>query len=76
VWIADRNFCTRAALIGIDHRQASFIIRAHQNLPWDGGRLVAVRRGLRAAGERDARRPVPHLPSHCGQALCAYAPWR
>ncbi|NJN22633.1 MAG: transposase [Leptolyngbya sp. RL_3_1] len=35
VWIADRNFCTRAALIDIDQRQAYFIIRAHQNLPWE-----------------------------------------
>jgi len=35
VWIADRNFCTRAALIGIDQRQAYFVIRAHQKLPWE-----------------------------------------
>lgn len=35
VWIADRNFCTRAALIEIDQRQAYFIIRAHQSLPWE-----------------------------------------
>jgi IS4 transposase len=34
VWIADRNFCTRAALMGIAQRQAYFVIRAHQNLPW------------------------------------------
>jgi IS4 transposase len=35
VWIADRNFCTRAALVGIEQRQAHFIIRAHQRLPWE-----------------------------------------
>ncbi|MEO0644691.1 MAG: transposase [Cyanobacteria bacterium J06650_10] len=35
VWIADRNFCTRVALIEIAQRQAYFIIRAHQNLPWE-----------------------------------------
>ncbi len=35
VWIADRNFCTRAALVGIEQRQAYFIIRAHQRLPWE-----------------------------------------
>ena len=35
VWIADRNFCTRVALIEIEQRQAYFIIRAHQNLPWE-----------------------------------------
>ena len=34
VWIADRNFCTRSALMGIAQRQAYFIIRAHQRLPW------------------------------------------
>ena len=34
VWIADRNFCTRAFLIGIAERFAYFIIREHQNLPW------------------------------------------
>ena len=35
VWIADRNFCTRGALIAIDQRQAYFVIRAHQNMPWE-----------------------------------------
>ncbi|MGB7249960.1 MAG: transposase [Phormidesmis sp.] len=35
VWIADRNFCTRETLIEIGRRQAFFIIRAHQNLPYE-----------------------------------------
>lgn len=35
VWIADRNFCTRAVLTGIDQREAYFIIRAHLNMPWE-----------------------------------------
>lgn len=34
VWIADRNFCTAGFLCGIAERQGYFIIRAHQNLPW------------------------------------------
>ncbi len=34
VWIADRNFCTLATLMGIAQRQAYFVIRVHQNLPW------------------------------------------
>jgi hypothetical protein len=34
VWIADRNFCTRGFLLGLAQRQAYFLIRAHQNLPW------------------------------------------
>ena len=33
VWIADRNFCTRSVLFGIEQRQADFIIREHLNLP-------------------------------------------
>lgn len=34
VWIADRNFCTADFLCGIAERQGYFVIRAHQNLPW------------------------------------------
>jgi hypothetical protein len=34
VWIADRNFCTAGFLCGIAERQGYFVIRAHQNLPW------------------------------------------
>lgn len=34
VWIADRNFCTAGFLCGIAERQSYFVIRAHQNLPW------------------------------------------
>ncbi len=34
LWIGDRNFCTQEFLIGIANKQASFIIRQHQNLPW------------------------------------------
>lgn len=34
VWIADRNFCTADFLSGIAQRQGYFVIRAHQNLPW------------------------------------------
>ncbi len=34
LWIADRNMCTLDFLSGIFQRQASFVIREHQNLPW------------------------------------------
>lgn len=65
VWIADRNFCTRAALIGIDHRQASFIIRAHQNLPWEAlEALTAV--GSSPSGEVFEQ---PVSVTHEGQCL-------
>ena len=33
--LADRNFCTRGFLGGIEARSAYFIIRHHQNLPWE-----------------------------------------
>lgn len=32
--IADRNFCTRAFLVGLARRQAKFILRQHGRLPW------------------------------------------
>jgi Transposase DDE domain len=34
LWIADRNMCTLDFLGGIAQRQACFVIREHQNLPW------------------------------------------
>ncbi len=34
LWIGDRNFCTTDFLFGIESQQAAFIIRQHQNLPW------------------------------------------
>lgn len=34
VWIADRNMCTQGFLIEIDQRDAAFVIREHQNLPY------------------------------------------
>jgi hypothetical protein len=34
LWIADRNMCTLGFLLGIAQRQAAFVIREHQNLPW------------------------------------------
>jgi Transposase DDE domain len=33
-WIEDRNFCTLGFLFGIARRQAFFLVREHQNLPW------------------------------------------
>jgi IS4 transposase len=34
LWIADRNFCVRSFLFGIDARGAYFIIRQHAQLPY------------------------------------------
>jgi IS4 transposase len=35
VWIEDRNFCTLGFLFGIAERDAYFVVRQHQNLPWE-----------------------------------------
>ena len=44
VWIADRNMCTRSFLMGIAQRQGYFVIREHENLPWQGlGELEFVK---------------------------------
>lgn len=52
VWIADRNFCTRAFLCDIDAQDAFFIIRQHGNLPWtSAGQERFV--GRTDAGETD-----------------------
>ena len=34
VWVADRNFCVRDFLCGIDERKGFFVIREHQGLSW------------------------------------------
>ena len=34
LWIGDRNFCTTGLVFGIENKQAAFILRQHQNLPW------------------------------------------
>jgi len=40
LWIADRNFCTRAFLCTIDKREACFITRAHRGLPFEIGEAL------------------------------------
>jgi IS4 transposase len=45
LWIADRNMCTLGFLLGIAGRQAAFVIREHENLPWKAvGELESVGR--------------------------------
>ena len=34
LWIGDRNFCTTGFIFGISSKQAFFLVRQHQNLPW------------------------------------------
>ncbi len=35
LWVADRNFCTRRVLFGLDGHGAALIIREHGQLPWE-----------------------------------------
>lgn len=50
LWIADRNMCTLDFLSGIAQRQSAFVIREHQNLPWQAlSDLQSV--GMIEAGE-------------------------
>ncbi len=34
LWIGDRNFCTTGFIFGIEAKQAFFLVRQHQNIPW------------------------------------------
>ena len=34
LWIGDRNFCTTEFIFRIKSKQAFFLVRQHQNLPW------------------------------------------
>jgi IS4 transposase len=34
-WIEDRNFCTLRFLFEVAERDACFVVRQHQNLPWE-----------------------------------------
>ena len=57
LWIADRNMCILAWLMGVAQRQAAFIVREHQNLPWQAlGELERV--GPLEAGEVSEQRVV------------------
>ena len=35
VWMADRNMCTRSFTCSLDDRWACFVIREHENYPWE-----------------------------------------
>jgi IS4 transposase len=75
LWLADRNFCTRAFLLACVSRGASFVIRQHENLAWepagkeygrgriDGARVREQRVAIVGADGRRVfrRRVVLHL---------------
>ncbi len=37
LWIGDRNFCITEFIFKIESKQAFFLVRQHQNLPWTAG---------------------------------------
>ena len=64
--IADRNFCTLGFLLGVELRQAAFIIRQHENLPiQESSELVGE--GLTDGGEVFSQTV---MVSYEGQDLC------
>jgi hypothetical protein len=86
LWIGDRNFCTTGLIFGIENKQAAFILRQHQNLPWqetsqlikegriEGG-MVFSQRGIIAyeGQELHCRRVVVQLdqPTRDGETSIA-----
>ncbi len=34
LWIGDRNFCTTEFIFTIESKQAFFLVRQHQSIPW------------------------------------------
>lgn len=74
VWIADRNMCTQEFLVQIAQRNAAFVIREHQNLPYqalsdlnfietvDAGKIFEQRIEIQYEGHRlEFRRGVLRL---------------
>ncbi len=50
LWIGDRNFCTTEFIFRIESKQAFFLVRQHQNLPWTAESEL-VRSGHTEGGE-------------------------
>lgn len=68
IWIADRNFCTAALLIGIEQRNAFFIIRQHAKM------RVEPLGDLKECGSTDTGKVFEQavsLPNSDGAAIAA-----
>lgn len=58
-WIEDRNFCTLNFLFGLEQRDAYFVVRQHQNLPWRPvGRMKKVGRNDPPGGGMVYEQPI------------------
>ena len=69
VWIADRNMCTQGFLVQIAQRQAAFVIREHQNLPYQAlSELTCIE--TVDAGEMFEQRIELQYAGHCGALSC------
>jgi hypothetical protein len=86
LWIGDRNFCTTGLVFGLSNRQGAFILRQHQNLPWQAtselvevgrieGGVVFEQKGVVAYGGQEllCRRVVVQLdqPTRDGETTIA-----
>ena len=63
LWIGDRNFCTTGFIFGIESKQAFFLVRQHQNLPWKEENEL-VRSGHSEGGEVFSQMGVVSYEGH------------
>jgi hypothetical protein len=55
LWLADRNFCTRAFLLAFGAKDACFVIREHANLNWEPAGRLRSRGRVEGARVREQR---------------------
>ncbi|HKB36121.1 MAG TPA: IS4 family transposase [Gemmataceae bacterium] len=55
LWLADRNFCTRAFLLAMVAKKACFVIREHANLNWESAGRLRSRGRIDGARVREQR---------------------
>jgi hypothetical protein len=55
LWLADRNFCTRAFLLAFVSSKACFVIREHANLSWEPAGRPRSRGRIEGARVREQR---------------------
>ena len=55
-WIEDRNFCTLKFLFGVVAQDACFVVRQHQNMPWEPREMF--KKVGRLDGARVSEQPI------------------
>jgi hypothetical protein len=68
LWIADRNFCTRAFLTTLDDQGAYFVIREHQGLPFEIVSPLGTARRLKTGSVAEQR--IRLIDAHGQSHLC------